>query len=646
MSLKRTYPLAALLVLTFIASWVLGSPSPIMIYGTGFPSPVQGNLDMNNYLIYDSTDQLDLGAACTDGYTMGTGAVCIGGDLQLDGNLYADDDLFLYGGTGVINTTAAASSWTMIDNNNTAMQIGAAGAQDLIIVDTSDSAPEVHIKGIAGQRALHVDVGNLTVDEQSTLTGNVTLGGITQFVSTVDGAVCVQAPTTDTAPNSLGVTAAHAYAQGTQTAGSAVYSAGMDEKYITVTDYNVSGTDVVSFYQLSTTAVAATTNYTEGTEWQCASAGSNNACASNLATAINGDGNLSQVMTAAAVGAVVYLQPVDCVTSHLGTAITGDFATSTNGTAGLTVLGHDSSHSPGMVVTPSTDDLDMYVDIDMQGNVSILYSSTSEVVLGSTCTDGHSQGTGDACTGGSFQVDSDLYLDGGVGAITMTGSGESSVVLADDDTTALVFGAAGDLDVLVVNTSDTAPGIRVDGDYGTASYNVDYVIPAGSANLGAVAPTWTVNDSCAGLTFDADNEYVNLTYEIPDCYADGDGDDINLRIYWCGEDTQDPAQGEVVKWDITSYRSIIWGTGDVDSGTAATGTVSYTEADNPGDEGDTYVSTITLDADDTDQPLNAGGTLSIRFDRDWGVGSNYPHDAIIQWWEIEIPQTSIKCNHY
>jgi hypothetical protein len=181
-------------------------------------------------------------------------------------------------------------------------------------------------------------------------------------------------------------------------------------------------------------------------------------------------------------------------------------------------------------------------------------------------------------------------------------------------------------------------------DVGVPSYSVDYVVGAGQATLGPTGPSWTANDSCVGATFDADAEQSWLYYEVPDCYADGNSDDLTIRIYWCGEDAQHPAQNEVVKWDI-SYRVLVWNTEDVDASSATTGTVSYTEADNPGDEGDTYIHEITIDADDADNPINAGDTIAIQFDRDWGVANNYPHDAIVVQWEIDVPQTSLICDH-
>ena len=191
----------------------------------------------------------------------------------------------------------------------------------------------------------------------------------------------------------------------------------------------------------------------------------------------------------------------------------------------------------------------------------------------------------------------------------------------------------------------TPGGVKLWGDVAVPSYNVAYVITGGTANLGPTAPGHQENDSCAGLAFDADAQSVHLSFEIPSCYADGADDDLVLKIYWCGEDSQNPTQGEVIKFDI-EYRSLDWGTDDVDFEAAITDSMTYTEAADPGDEGATHLDVIVLDADAATQALDVGDSLEIRFDRDWGVGSNYPHDAIIPKFEIVVPQTSLICDHH
>jgi hypothetical protein len=63
----------------------------------------KASVDMNNLLLYDSVDQLDLGTACTDGRSQGTGAVCIGSTLQIDSTLYLDENVYMYAASAIIS---------------------------------------------------------------------------------------------------------------------------------------------------------------------------------------------------------------------------------------------------------------------------------------------------------------------------------------------------------------------------------------------------------------------------------------------------------------------------------------------------------------------------------------------------------------
>jgi hypothetical protein len=290
--------------------------------------------------------------------------------------------------------------------------------------------------------------------------------------------------------------------------------------------------------------------------------------------------------------------------------------------------------------------------LDTDGTMCLSTDSTS-LSLGAACatdstiqfdgTDVLLNSSGNYVFNASPEVDT-IEVTADSGRVTMMNQ-EGSDSCADNTVLSHVFSldSAAAASFEISAQCDGSGGIDTF-DVGVPSYSVDYVVGAGQATLGPTGPSWTANDSCVGATFDADAEQSWIYYEVPDCYADGNSDDLTLRIYWCGEDAQHPAQNEVVKWDI-SYRVLVWNTEDVDASSATTGTVSYTEADNPGDEGDTYIHEITMDADDTDNPVNAGDTIAIQFDRDWGVGNNYPHDAIVVQWEIDVPQTSLLCDH-
>jgi hypothetical protein len=173
----------------------------------------------------------------------------------------------------------------------------------------------------------------------------------------------------------------------------------------------------------------------------------------------------------------------------------------------------------------------------------------------------------------------------------------------------------------------------------TTPISVDYVITAGSATLGPSAPSFEENDHCAGLAFDADAEEVFLVLEIPDCWS---GSAVSLRIYWCPQSGDAPQLNETVKFDVT-WRSINWSTDDTDHLTQDTGTITYTETSDPGDDKDTFISTINLT--ESNQTITAGDTIVIHFDRDVGADT-YSGLVIIALWEINIPQNQFPCDHH
>lgn len=175
-----------------------------------------------------------------------------------------------------------------------------------------------------------------------------------------------------------------------------------------------------------------------------------------------------------------------------------------------------------------------------------------------------------------------------------------------------------------------------------STFSVDQVIQAGSAALGPNAPSWSENGAgnhCAGLEFDADAEEAYLIYEIPDCW---DGGDQYLKVYWCTDGNAIGA-GQTVKWDVT-WRAMNWGTDGADNGTAATGTVTYTQPGGGDGATDTYEHSITMAYNDADQPLAAGDVVVFHFDRDM-TGDTYANGAIVQLWEVRTNQTKLKCDH-
>lgn len=87
---------------------------------------------------------------------------------------------------------------------------------------------------------------------------------------------------------------------------------------------------------------------------------------------------------------------------------------------------------------------ELYVEGDLECDGNLNVAGTSTFTGGQTFT-------------------GDATLNGGAGAITLSGSGDSSVVLADNDTTALVVGATDALSIITVDTANSAEGVTVTG---------------------------------------------------------------------------------------------------------------------------------------------------------------------------------------
>jgi hypothetical protein len=149
-------------------------------------------------------------------------------------------------------------------------------------------------------------------------------------------------------------------------------------------------------------------------------------------------------------------------------------------------------------------------------------------------------------------------------------------------------------------------------------------IPIASASVGASAPSLEEIGTVAGYGFDADAEELYPKIIIP---LDWDGaSDLTVSIYWTAESGDAIADGETVKWDV-SYRCLDWGTDTADNGTAVDITETYTQS-GAGTDKATFVSEITIDYDDTDQPVTAGEYFAMSLTRDV-TGDTYSGIAIV-----------------
>jgi len=110
---------------------------------------------------------------------------------------------------------------------------------------------------------------------------------------------------------------------------------------------------------------------------------------------------------------------------------------------------------PSVGVSTSDGELFVEGDIESDGNLNVAGTATF--------TSGVS---------GNLTVSGDLDVDGGAGALDFTGSGASSVLLADNDSTALLIGSTGVLNLMTFDTFDNGETVKISGTTGATSLDV------------------------------------------------------------------------------------------------------------------------------------------------------------------------------
>lgn len=152
----------------------------------------------------------------------------------------------------------------------------------------------------------------------------------------------------DVAPEVRGVFGESAWSQSAAntTGGSIIVAGGLGRRFYTIVNFANTGGKTVTLTANGTAVVL-----TEGVNFVCAAAGSNAACATNLAAAINVNGTLEPLLIATASSAVVYLDKKTTLYSltidtNAGGSLT---ATSNNDGAALFVNGTRQVPSIGFV---------------------------------------------------------------------------------------------------------------------------------------------------------------------------------------------------------------------------------------------------------------------------------------------------------
>jgi hypothetical protein len=197
------------------------------------------------------------------------------------------------------------------------------------------------------------------------------------------------------------------------------------------------------------------------------------------------------------------------------------------------------------------------------------------------------------------------------------GIAASNSTIQMTDGGSIITTANGNLSLLPHGT-----GIIVFGEY---TRHVD--VPAGAAFVGATAPDNITTGTARCLGFDASGEAAYVTWEVPDDWAGATDDDVTFKVYWHATSGDAVAENETIKWNI-SYRVIDFDNNEaIDSGTVATGTVTYTGGAGEVDK-KTYESLITMDADETNQALVKDQVVVLELKRDTAV-DDYSGQAIM-----------------
>jgi hypothetical protein len=158
-------------------------------------------------------------------------------------------------------------------------------------------------------------------------------------------------------------------------------------------------------------------------------------------------------------------------------------------------------------------------------------------------------------------------------------------------------------------------------------------LPVGSWIPGATPPVAATVGTYRGYSFDADAEILNTSIEVPGDWT-GAGD-LTLKIPWMPESGAALADTETVKWVLTLRSKA--DTEVVDAGTAYTNSVTYTQS-GAGTDKQQIISSITIDYDNTNQPIAAGDTLGIQLNRDFTTDTYASDGTVLDCW-LEYPST-------
>jgi len=434
-------------------------------------------------------------------------------------------DVSFGGGAGAIDVSSSGdSSLVAKDADSTAFCMGAAGALDIACIDSTDASPALDVKGIAGQVALHVDVGLSQFDEDVTIGAGV---AATDYVLNFNGETNDGSLTWMEDEARLDIASHLLFGAGGAGVDYALSVNGEDnDGSITYME------DEDRFDFDNDIAVTGDANLNGG-------AGAITVSGSGDASLVAAD----QDSTAFCMGAAGALD-IACIDSTDASpaldvkGVTAQIALHVD--VGLSQFDEDVTIGAGAASVDyvlnfngETDDGSL---VWMEDESRLDVESHLEVGAGAAGVDYVLSFNGEDNDGSitymededrldfdnDIAVTGDAVLNGGAGAITVSGSGDASLVAADADPTAFCMGAAGALDIACIDSTDASPAFDVKGvagqvglhvDVGLSQFDEDVTVGAGAAGVDYVL-NFNGEDNDGSITYMEDEDRIDFDNDV------------------------------------------------------------------------------------------------------------------------------------
>lgn len=157
--------------------------------GAGITNTVQHELDYNGHdlqngaaRVFSSDSVLTVGAACTPGHVSGAGATCLGGGVEINGNIYLDGYTYVYSSqynlTGIPHYYGTSADYAMMYNAvNTCGWLETTGDNTVVMATQANRAVNYSVPA-ATNPTLHIHSASTTTTHWLSLTHDQTNGVI------------------------------------------------------------------------------------------------------------------------------------------------------------------------------------------------------------------------------------------------------------------------------------------------------------------------------------------------------------------------------------------------------------------------------------------------------------------------------------